>query len=467
VITLLARLRSFMAALVRGRRIEREMEDEWRFHVEARADALAAEGIPRDQAVKQARSEFGDPLRWKEGGREARGLLWIYDASADLRYGLRQFRRAPLFAVTAVITLALGIGANAAIFSVLNGIILRPLPYSNPRQLMSVSTQWPRVGLAQVPVSAPEYLELRAVTRSFAAIGALVPGEANLTGADRARRVRTVNVDEHLLDALGLQAAHGRLFGPGETDRTDPAALVPPLVVLSHELWQSAFGGQPIVGQMVELNGRPREVIGIMPPGADVMDIRPDVWTPLGLTPHNPGDRRAHRLHLIGRLKDQVTAEAARAELTMLSEQWGTRVGVTAHMFVPLPADAAVPTSNPDAGHVLQMVPLQKQIVSGASRAIWMLQVTAGLVLLVACANLANLLLVRAETRPLARAAGVSWRSAWPKGHCCRSRPAHWPCGWPASVCTHSRRPIPLPCPGRPRYGSIFPCCCLPVSWRW
>jgi predicted permease len=397
--TLFARLRSFLTALFTGRRIERDMEDEWRFHVEARADALAAEGVPRDQAMRQARSEFGDPLRWKEGGREARGLLWIYDAAADLRYGLRQFRRAPLFAVTAVITLAVGIGANAAIFSVLNGIILRPLPYRDSRQLMSVSAQWPRVGLAQVALSAPEYLELRAVNRSFVAIGAFAAGEANLTGADRARRVRTVNVDEHLLDALGVQAAQGRVFAPGETDRTDPAAPVPALVILSHELWQTAFGGQPMVGQMVEVNGRRREVIGIMPPGADVADIRPDIWTPLGLTPINPGPRLAHRLRLIGRLKDQVTAEAAQAELTALNEQWGTRVGVTTHMFAPLPADAAARTSNPDAGHILQMAPLQKEIVSGATRAIWMLQVTAGLVLLIACANLANLLLARAEIR--------------------------------------------------------------------
>ena len=397
--TLFARLRSLMAALVRGRTFERDMEDEWRFHLEARADTLAAEGLPRDEALRQARTEFGDPLRWKEGGREARGLLWIYDAAGDLRYGLRQFRRAPLFAATAVITLALGIGANAAIFSVLNGIILRPLPYPNARQLMAVSAQSPRLGLANVPLSAPEYLELRAVNQSFAAIGAFMPGDANLTGADRARRVRTVNVDEHLFEALGVQAAQGRLFAPGETDRTDPAALVPALVILSHELWQTAFGGQPMVGQMVEVNGRRREVIGIMPPGADVADTRPDIWTPLGLTPLNPGDRLRHNLRLIGRLKDQVTAEAAQAELTTLTEQWGQRVGVTAHMFAPLPADAAARTSNPDAGHILQMVPLQKEIVSGATRAIWMLQVAAGLVLLIACANLANLLLARAEVR--------------------------------------------------------------------
>jgi len=399
--TLLARLRSYMAALVRGRTIERDMEDEWRFHVEARADALAAEGVPRDRAMRQALSEFGDPLRWKESGREARGLLWIYDVDGDVRYGLRQLRRAPLFAGAAVITLALGIGANAAIFSVLNGVILRPLSYPKSSQLMYVTTQFPSWGQPQVPLSAPEYLEFREVTRSFAAIGAWGPGagEVNLTANDGARRVRSVNVDEHLLHALGLQPAHGRFFAPGETDRSNPASPPPPVAILSHELWQGAFGGQPIVGKMVEVNSLRREVIGIMPPGADVMEMRPEIWLPLGLSPRNPGDRRAHRLYVIGRLKDDVTAEAAATEVRVLNDKWGERVGVTDHMFVPMPADAAARTSNPDAGHILQLRPLHDEIVRSASRAIWTLQIAAGLVLLIACANLGNLLLSRAAVR--------------------------------------------------------------------
>jgi putative ABC transport system permease protein len=399
--TLLARLRSYMAALVRGRTIERDMEDEWRFHVEARADALAADGVPRDRAMRQALSEFGDPLRWKESGREARGLLWIYDVDADVRYGLRQLRRAPLFAGAAVITLALGIGANAAIFSVLNGVILRPLSYPKSSQLMYVTTQFPSWGQPQVPLSAPEYLEFREVTRSFAAIGAWAPGagEVNLTANDGARRVRSVNVDEHLLHALGLQPAHGRFFAPGETDRSNPASPLPPVAILSYELWQGAFGGQPIVGKMVEVNSLRREVIGIMPPGADVMEMRPEIWLPLGLSPRNPGDRRAHRLYVIGRLKDDVTAEAAATEVRVLNDKWGERVGVTDHMFVPMPADAAARTSNPDAGHILQLRPLHDEIVRSASRAIWTLQIAAGLVLLIACANLGNLLLSRAAVR--------------------------------------------------------------------
>ena len=399
--TLLARLRSFMAALVKGRRVEQDMEDEWRFHVEARADDLAAEGVPRDQAVRQARSEFGDSLRWKESGREARGLLWIYDAGADVRYGLRQLRRAPLFATTAMITLALGIGANAAIFSVLNGVLLRPLPYPKSGQLMYVTTQFPSWSQPRVPVSPPEYLEFRAITRSFAAIGAWAPGagEVNLTTNEGARRVRSVNVDELLLQALGLQPAQGRFFARGETDRSDPAAPLPPVAILSHELWQGAFGGQPMVGKMVEVNSLRREVIGIMPRGVDVMEMRPEIWLPLGLSPLNPGDRRAHRLYVIGRLKDDVTTEGAETELRVINEQWGERVGVTDHMFVPMPADASAGASNPNAGHILQLQPLHDEIVGSASRAIWTLQIAAGFVLLIACANLGNLLLSRAAIR--------------------------------------------------------------------
>ena len=221
--------------------------------------------------------------------------------------------------------MALGIGVNAAIFSVVSGVILRPLPYPQSERLMYVTTQFPALGSAPIPLSAPEYLEFRAVNQSFAAIGAFRPGagEVNLTADDRARRVRSVNVDEHLLDALGLQPAQGRLFGRGETDRTDPNAPLPPVAILSHELWQTAFGGRPIVGHTVEVNSLRREVIGIMPPGADVMDNRTEIWLPLGLNPLNPGDRRGHGLRLIGRLKDQVTAATAQAELKTLNEQWG------------------------------------------------------------------------------------------------------------------------------------------------
>lgn len=322
----------------------------------------------------------------------------------DLRHSVRSLLRAPAFTVITILTLALGIGANTAIFSIVNGVILRPLAYPQPDQLMYLTTQFPAFGFMQFWVSPPEYFEFREMNQSFQAVGAFTTGEVNLTAGDRPLRVRSASVDDGLLAALAVQPSHGRLFGKGETDVTGPppapgapAPAPPAVLLLSHSLWQSAFGGQPMVGQLVEVNGLRREVIGIMPPGADVMDNRTEIWMPLGLNPGNRQNRGSHFLYLIGRLKDGVTPQAAQTELAALIQNWGERTGVKNHVFAPLPKTAEERKTN--FGHILQMKPVQEEVVGSASRAIWVLQAAVGFVLLIACANLANLLLARAETR--------------------------------------------------------------------
>ena len=403
----MTRLRTFLFrlwALLRSRQMDRDIDDEIASHLAEATEECIRQGLSPDEARRVAQRRFGGVTQTTEVYREVRSFTWPEELRRDLRHALRTLRRAPAFTAVALLTLALGIGANTAIFSIVNGVLLRPLDYLRPEQLMYVTTQFAELGLPQFPLSAPEYLELREVSRSFAVMGAFSTGqgEVNLTAPGGARHVRNANVDEHLFDALGLRPAQGRLFARGETDRLSNALLgqqLPPVVILSHELWQSAFGGQPIIGKMVEVNSRRREVIGIMPPGADVLDIRPEIWLPLGLNPSNRSNRAGHFLQVIGRLKDDVTPEAAQRELTTLNEQWGERVGVSDHMFAPIARDAAARASNPNAGHTLQLAPLHDQIVSSASRAIWMLQTTAGLVLLIACANLANLLLARAAIR--------------------------------------------------------------------
>ena len=321
----------------------------------------------------------------------------------DLRVAARSLVRTPGFTAIALITLALGIGANTAIFSIVSGVILRPLAYPKPEQLMYLTTQFPALGFEEFWVSPPEYMEFREMNQSFTAVGAFRTAEANLTAGDRPLRVRTALVDEHLFAALGVPPAQGRLFAKGEAEVTgpppapgQPAPQTQPIVVLSHEFWQSAFGGQSIVGKSIEINGRQREVIGVLPPGTDLMDTRTEIWLPLGLNPANRQNRGSHNLYLVGRLKDGVTQAAAQTELNALIATWGQRVGIPTgagpgrHVFVPLKGRN---------GHILQMEPLQEEILGSAGRSIWVLQAAVGFVLLIACANLANLLLARAESR--------------------------------------------------------------------
>jgi putative ABC transport system permease protein len=321
----------------------------------------------------------------------------------DLRVAARSLLRIPGFTAIALITLALGIGANTAIFSIVNGVILRPLAYPKPEQLMYFTTQFPALGFDAFWVSPPEYMEFRELNQSFAAVGAFRTGEANVMAGDRPLRVRTALVDEHLFAALGVPAAQGRVFAKGEAEVSgpppapgQPAPPTQPIVILSHELWQTAFGGQPMVGTTIELNGRSREVIGIMPPGTDLLDTRTEVWMPLGLNPANRQNRGNHTLYLVGRLKNGVTQASAQTELNTLIANWRERVGIPSgpgpgtHSFVPLQGRN---------GHILQMKPLQEEILGSAGRSIWVLQAAVGFVLLIACANLANLLLARAESR--------------------------------------------------------------------
>jgi hypothetical protein len=235
------------------------------------------------------------------------------------------------------------------------------------------------------------------MNQSFSAVGAYstgsaayTTGEVNLTAGDRPLRVRSISVDAHLLKALGIQPEQGRFFSDEETARWT-GTLPPPIAILSHELWRTAFGGRPLVGQKVEIEGRLHEIVGIMPPRSDVMDNRTQVWLPLWLHPDMARQRGAHVLYVVARLKDGVTAEVAQTELRAFLENWGDRVGTTDH----------VPTNRPRRAidHTLQLRTLQDAIVGNASRPIWVLQAAVGFVLLIVCANLANLMMARAGSR--------------------------------------------------------------------
>src|SRR4030095_5360345 len=262
---------------------------------------------------------------------------------------------------------------------------------------MYLTTEAPAIGSGRNALSAPEYTEFRQMNQSFAAVGAYstggsayTTGEVNVTAGDRPLRSRSISVDAHLLKALSIEPEQGRFFSDEETARWT-GTLPPPIAILSHELWRTAFGGRPLLGQKVEIDGRPHEVVGIMPPGADVMDKHTQVWLTLCLPPIMAQQRGIHVLYVVARLKDGVTFEAAQTELNAFVEGWGERVGTKGH----------VPTNRPVRAidHTLQLRALQDAIVGSSSRPIWVLQAAVGFVLLIVCANLANLVMARAGSR--------------------------------------------------------------------
>lgn len=381
--------------------VDRALDDEIRFHIESRINDLVATGMSRELAETTARRQFGNPLRVRESSRDVKLMPSVEELVRDVRHGVRALRRSPVFACAAILTLALGIGANAAIFSIVNGVLLRPLAYPRPEQLMFLSTQFPALGLPQFWASVPEYLEFQQFNRSFAEVGAFRTTESNLLAGERAFRVRSAIVDAHLLNALGVQPSQGRLFGNEDSIITAPAlpggsAVAQPVVVISYEFWRSVFGGRPIVGERVEVDGRRLEVVGVMARGTDLTDNHTEIWLPLGFTDNERRARNNHNLFLIGRLKEGATVASAQTELNALTGRWSTRTGITpggghaGHVFL---------SPGKGDGHVMQMTPLADQILGRAGRSIWMLQAAVGFVLLIACANVANLLLARAETR--------------------------------------------------------------------
>jgi predicted permease len=386
-------LRTFLSrflGLFGSSRRDRELTTEIEAHLAEAVDDHVREGMTPGEARRAALARFGGVTQTVEAHRARRRFTFVSTLAQDLRYAVRTLARAPGFAIVGLLTLALGIGANTAIFSVVNGVLLRPLGYTQPERLMFLRSTFPELPSWTV-LATPEYEVFRDTNRSFAQVGAFMTGEANFSAGDRPMRVRSVRVDEHLIATLGVQPAHGRFFAAGETDAR---GAVPTIVILSHELWRSAFGEQPVVGQTVSIDGRAHEIIGVMPIGTDVMDNRPEIWLPLGLDDDFRLSPDAHLLSVIGRLKDDVTVETARGELNAFVDSWQPRrlgTGTQRHALTNRPSAAS--------DHTLALEPMQHAIVGDADRSIWILQAAVGVVLLIACANLANLFMVRAESR--------------------------------------------------------------------
>src|SRR4051812_12647581 len=305
-----------------------------------------------------------------------------------MRYAFRTLAKSPGYAAVTILTLALGIGANTAIFSVVNGVLLKPLPYPRSDRLLFFTSTFPGLGFDRFWVSVPEWSEFKERNRSFQDVGAYREGAVNLGTPERPRRVNSALVTPQLLDVLGVPPLRGRLF----TD-VDSRPGAEDVGIISSTTWQSDFGrDETVVGRVIQVDGTPTRIVGIMPPAFDIHDERIEVILPLTIDRKTfPNERSSHFMYLIGRLKDDVTPAQAQADLRSMIAQWR---GLSGNKHSPTP-----PGPNGLGGHMLQMQSMKIDMVGSIGTALWVLQGAVGFVLLIACANLANLILARSESR--------------------------------------------------------------------
>jgi hypothetical protein len=309
--------------------VDQEVDAEFDFHVEMRVKELMAKGMPEEEAREEALRRFGDIDRVKASCRnlgEGRNVVmnrrqWWDELRQDLIFAVRQLRRAPSFAGVAVVTLALAIGANTAVFSVVDAVLLRPAPYPAPEQLAMVWSRYlPPSGfdIDKFVLSGPELLDLQETTEAFEAVGALQRGSRALTGdGTDAERVSVTFVQDDLLRLLKVAPRLGRIFTPEEDLPSGPD-----VTVLSHELWVGRYGADPnIVGRTILMNGVPTEVVGVMPEGRS-FPSGTMAYMPLGLDRSNEGGRAAHSYSALARLAPGKTLDDAHAELEVIKERW-------------------------------------------------------------------------------------------------------------------------------------------------
>jgi putative ABC transport system permease protein len=308
----------------------------------------------------------------------------------EIRYGITSLRKHPGFSFTVVLVLALGIGANSAIFSVVNGVLLRPLPYQNPDRLVMIWGNFRKLNIERLPAKAAEYEDYHAQSQIFEEVAGFENQNLNLAGDERAERITAARITPNLFSLLGAQADHGRGIAG---DENQPGR--DKVVVLSHGLWQRRFGGQKsAVGQTLRLNEQNYVVIGVMPanfqfPHASLPFGGPaDVWIPLAYSSEQVAQRQGpYYLNVIGRLKPEVTLGHARTELNALGQKFETQY-----------REYRGP-NNADGGWRITLTALREEAIGSSRRALLLLFGAVALVLLIACANVANLLLVRASLR--------------------------------------------------------------------
>src|SRR6266478_3853409 len=353
--------------------VEREADQELRFHLEREVAQQISSGMSPEEARRVALLEFGGLEQFKEDCREARGVNRIETLLADLRYGFRTLRKSPGFAIVSVLTLALGIGANTAIFSMVNALLLHPYNFRNLDSLVRV---WEDRGIDEgydaryiAPADADDLRSSNGIfegltTYSFQSFGLGTEGDV--------QPILGCRVSEDFFDVLAVSPAAGRLFSAAEEQPgTDQVAIV------SYGSWQRQFGGDPrLLGKTISLSGRVYTIVGIMPKGFDY-PVPVEFWVPLALTPAEKADRTQLSLNALARLKNDISVSQARVVLASFSNR----------------LEQEYPKTN--ASRTMTLLQLRKELYMFTLPLFLLLQAAAGFVLLLACANLGNLVFAR------------------------------------------------------------------------
>ena len=373
-----------LRSLTRVDGLERGLDEEIRFHIERQMDKNLRAGMTPDEARRQAYIKFGGVECVKESTRDEFRPALVQDSLLDLRYGVRALRRAPVFTLVAALTLALGIGATTAVFTVVHGVLIKPLPFRDSDALVSLKHTSKDVGAGPpVGMCLSLLVTYTRENRSFEQLGVWSRGSEHITDGVLPEEVTTLNVSVGTLRALGIQPAMGRWFS-----EEDHAPGSPETVILMDGYWGRRFGRDPaVIGQQVAVDSRPRVVVGVMPASFRFLDETPDLVLPVRI---DPGTLTLGGFNYEGlaRLAPGVTVEQASTDigrmLPLWLEAWPSFPGIDRSAF----------------GQITPLVrPLKQELVGNVGDMLWVLMGTIGMVLVIACANVANLVLVRAQGR--------------------------------------------------------------------
>ena len=372
--TFWSRFSSWSRTTVRRSRMENDMEAEIRFHIDTFAEDLVRSGVSREEAMRRARLEFGGIERTKQEGREARGVNVVDELLQDLRYGQRVLRKSPGFAVVAVLTLALGIGATTAIFSVVHAVLLRPLAIEDSSRVVLLQEQWK--GSAG-DVSVGNFNDIKKQSTSYAEISCSNNASFNLDTRDIPERVDGEIATFNYFATFGVQPMAGRVF-TAEEDKPGHA----PVVVISERFWRTSLHADTaVIGKPIRVNGLPTTVVGVMPKSFDPLLSKSNLWVPAAFTPAQLAEHDDHYLNVMARLKPGVGLAQAQSEVEIIAQR----------LQKQYPLD--------DADRSFRVQPLATALLGDQDLSLRMMLAAVGVLLLIACANIANLQLARSRTR--------------------------------------------------------------------